>query len=75
MVFELKLSRGPERAMGQVLRYMGWVQKHLARGQQVTGVIVASHVDEKLKYAVSLGPSIAVFEYRVRFELTQAGLE
>jgi hypothetical protein len=41
----------------------------------VTGVIVASHVDEKLKYAVSLVPSITVFEYRVRFELPQVGLE
>jgi hypothetical protein len=51
------------------------VGPHLAIGKQVTGVIVASHVDEKLKYAVSLVPSITVFEYRVRFELPQVGLE
>ncbi len=30
VVFELKLSRGPDRAMGQLQRYMGWVMKVLA---------------------------------------------
>jgi RecB family endonuclease NucS len=25
VVFELKLSRGPDYAMGQIARYMGWV--------------------------------------------------
>jgi RecB family endonuclease NucS len=75
VVFELKLSKGPDRAVGQVLRYMGWVQKHLAAGKAVSGVVVASAIDEKLKYAVSLVPSITVFEYRLRFELNQVTLE
>ncbi len=69
VVFELKLSKGPDRTVGQVLRYMGWVTKHLAAGKRVTGVIVAHEVDEKLKYAVSVVPNIVVFEYKVQFEL------
>ena len=31
-VFELKFGRGPDAALGQILRYMGWVEKHLAKG-------------------------------------------
>ena len=74
VVFELKLSKGPDRAVGQALRYMGWVSKHLAPGKKISGVIVAHEIDEKLKYAVSIVPSITVFEYKVRFDLRQVGL-
>lgn len=74
VVFELKLSKGPDRAVGQALRYMGWVNKHLAAGKEVSGVIVAHEIDEKLKYAVSVAPNITVFEYKVRFDLNQVSL-
>ena len=74
VVFELKLSRGPDRALGQILRYMGWVNKHLAAGKKVLGVIVARDIDEKLKYAISLVPNITVFEYKMRFDLNQVVL-
>jgi len=74
VVFELKLSKGPDRAVGQALRYMGWVSKHLAAGKKVSGVIVAHEIDEKLKYAVSVAPNITVFEYTVRFDLNQITL-
>jgi len=74
VVFELKLSKGPDRAVGQALRYMGWVSKHLAVGKKVSGVIVALEIDEKLKYAVSLVPNITLFEYKLRFDLNQVSL-
>ena len=74
VVFELKLSKGPDRAIGQALRYMGWVSKHLAAAKKVSGVVVAHEIDEKLKYAVSLVPSITVFEYKLRFDLQQVSL-
>src|SRR5262249_28007468 len=32
VVFELKLSKGRNRALGQLLYYMGWVDKHLGNG-------------------------------------------
>jgi hypothetical protein len=74
VVLELKLSKGPDRAVGQALRYMGWVSKHLAPGKKVSGVIVAHEIDEKLKYAVSVTPNITVFQYELRFDLHQVGL-
>jgi hypothetical protein len=74
VVFELKLSKGPDRAVGQALRYMGWVTKHLAGAKKVSGVVVAHDIDEKLKYAVSVVPNITVFEYELRFHLQQVSL-
>lgn len=75
VVIELKLSKGPDRAVGQVLRYMGWVQKHLATGKHVSGVLVAANMDEKLKYAVSVLSNITMYEYKVNFTLTQVALQ
>lgn len=74
VVFELKLSKGPDRAVGQALRYMGWISKHLASGKKVSGVIVAHEIDEKLKYAISAVGNITVFEYKVQFGLQQVSL-
>lgn len=41
VVFELKLTRGVDKVIGQILRYMGWVKQRLANGKIVSGVIVA----------------------------------
>lgn len=74
VVLELKVRKGPDRAVGQALRYMGWVNKHLANGKQVSGVIVACNIDEKLKYAASMMPGISLLEYKLRFDLSQVAL-
>jgi len=47
-VFELKLDRGPDRALGQLARYMGWVKVHLAPEREVRGVVVAQNISVKL---------------------------
>ena len=42
VVIELKVSRGYDRVVGQLLRYMAWVKQHQAEAtQQVRGIIVA----------------------------------
>jgi len=69
-IFELKLSRGADRAVGQLARYMGWVKRNLAADSEVVGVIVASSVDEKTRYAASAIPNVKLFEYEVQFRLT-----
>lgn len=69
IVFELKLSRGADKAMGQLSRYMGWVKRNLSKDKKVKGVIVAKNVDEKLKYAASVIPDISLFEYELNFNL------
>lgn len=70
IVFELKLSRGPDRAIGQLLRYMGWIKKNLAKDKKVKGIVVANKMDEKIKYAVMATTDISLYEYEVKFELS-----
>jgi hypothetical protein len=75
VVFELKLARSPDKAVGQIARYMGWVTKHLAKGLPVNGIIVANSVDEKLKYAASVIPNVSLFEYSLSFALNPVGIQ
>jgi endonuclease len=75
VVFELKLGNSPDRAMGQIARYMGWVKKNIAKGKDISGVIVAKKVDQKLKYAASVVPGISLFEYQVKFSVSQAEID
>lgn len=74
VVIELKVGRGPDAALGQILRYMGWVQQHLAKGAQVQGVIVAAEIPVKLRYAVTQVPSVTLMEYELGFSVKQVGL-
>jgi hypothetical protein len=74
VVSELKLSRGPDRAMGQLLHYMGWVRKSLAGEREVHGIIVAKDIDEKLRYASLVVPNVSLLEYEVNFQLRAADL-
>ena len=75
VVFELKLNKGVDQTVGQIMRYMGWVQRHLANREPVNGVIVAQKVSEKLKYAVSIFPVISLFEYEINFTVRPVGLD
>jgi hypothetical protein len=63
VVIELKVSRGYDRVVGQLRRYMGWVAKHHAEpGQAVRGVIVAREISEDL----GLRPPEKVLNYSLR---------
>jgi hypothetical protein len=73
-VFELKLDRGPDRALGQLARYMGWVKIHLAHDREVRGVVVARTIDERLRYAACIMPNVELLEYEIEFRLRAAGL-
>ncbi|MBB5463604.1 endonuclease NucS domain-containing protein [Paraburkholderia sp. Cpub6] len=72
VVFELKRATSPDRAVGQIARYMGWVHVHLANGRPVRGVIVARQTSEYLRYAMIAVPDLSVYEYNVKFALTPA---
>ena len=71
-VFELKRANSADRAIGQLTRYMGWVQQTIGRGRSVNGVIVARSISENLRYAASIVPNIHLFEYAVEFHLYPA---
>jgi hypothetical protein len=69
VVIELKVSKGYERCLGQLLRYKGWVRQNLADGQKVRGIIIAKEIGEDVKLAVSETPDIALFEYDLKVDL------
>ena len=75
VVFELKRNRSSDDALGQLLRYMGWVAHKWAHGDhsKIRGVIICQKQDERLKFAVApLGAKVNVLEYEVRFQLNPA---
>ncbi len=74
VVFELKIERGPDRTLGQLARYMGWVTQHLAQGRAVRGVIVARAIDDKLRYAATIIPNVLLLEYELEFKLRDVKL-
>jgi hypothetical protein len=70
VVVELKRGKTSDAAVGQVLRYMGWVGENLAKpGQKVRGIIISQEVDDALKYAVSGLSNVSVLTYKVDFKL------
>lgn len=71
VVLELKVGQGPDRALGQILRYMGWVKQELAGDKNVSGIIVANTIDQRLIYATTVTPNIRLFEYNISFSLDE----
>ncbi|WP_299809787.1 endonuclease NucS domain-containing protein [uncultured Roseibium sp.] len=70
LVIELKREKSSDAVVGQVLRYMGWVQKHLVEdGEEVEGLVVATEGDPQLHYALEVVPSVSFKSYEVEFRL------
>lgn len=72
VVFELKRANSPDKVVGQLARYMGWVGHTIGRDRKVLGVIVSKTISENLRYAVSVVPNVSLFEYQVEFHLKPA---
>lgn len=72
VVIELKRDKSSDQAVGQTLRYMGWVKEHLCQaGEEVKGLIICQDADERLEYALSMTPNIIHKRYRVDFRLEE----
>lgn len=72
VVIELKVSKGYDRALGQLLRYKAWIKQNLAEpNQKVKGLIFARHISEDLRLAVSEVNDIELFEYQLSISLKQ----
>ena len=70
VVVELKVTKGYDRVVGQLLRYVGWIEKNQAEvGQSVRGVIVANVITEDLKLACAKLPFVKLFEYSLSVSL------
>jgi hypothetical protein len=62
VVIELKVGKGRSRAIGQLLYYMGWVDKNLGNGP-CRGMIIAKEVPDDLALAVQRVPGVSLHRY------------
>jgi restriction system protein len=70
MVVELKKGRASDAVVGQVLRYMGYVQEELAEADQtVRGAIIALEDDQRTRRALAVVPAIDFYRYQINFKL------
>lgn len=75
VVIELKVSKGYDRVVGQLLRYVSWIKQHHAEsGQRVRGIIIAKQISEDLLLACAEVPSISLYEYSLAVSLTPVAL-
>ena len=64
VVIELKVFKGYDRVVGQLLRYIGWIRKNQAEpGLKVRGVIIGNTITEDILLACSELQSVGLFEY------------
>jgi len=66
VAIELKVSRGYDRVIGQLLRYVNWLRHSLAApGQKVRGIIVCRTISDDLRLACASLQEIELFEYQL----------
>ncbi len=70
LVIELKKGRVSDNVVGQIQRYMGYVQDELAEeGQTIKGIIIALEDDLRIRRALSVTKNIEFYRYQVSFKL------
>jgi len=76
VVIELKVSRGYDRVIGQLMRYMAWIKKNLAESKQgVRGIIAAREISDDLKLACSYLPAVSLYEYELSVSLNKVAVD
>jgi len=74
LVIELKRNQTSDATVGQVLRYVGWVEEHLAcDGETVEGLIIAQSGDERIRYALKHTSGVSLKLYEIDFRLKEPG--
>ncbi len=72
VVIELKTGTARQRAVAQILSYMGAVAEE-EEDITVRGILVAADFDTKTRSAARVVPTLSLRSYRVNFEFTDAG--
>ena len=72
VVIELKVSQGRNKALGQLLYYMAWVDKNLGNGP-CRGIVIGSEIAPELIVAISRTPGVSLRRYRMQFSVEAVG--
>ena len=71
-VIELKVSKGYDRVVGQLMRYVNWARLTLAEpAQKVRGIIVCRHVSMDFQLACASLPDVELFEYQLTVNVSR----
>lgn len=71
VVIELKRNQTSDDTIGQLTRYMGWLEEHKTKGKSTKGIIIASAYDNKLYYALKKVKDVEVYTYQIDFKLKE----
>jgi len=65
LVIELKKDQSSDSTVGQILRYMGWVKRNLAKKYHtIEGIIIAGSDDDKMQYALMCADNVTLKIYQ-----------
>lgn len=64
VVIELKVGRGRSKAVGQLLYYMGWVDKYLGKAP-CRGMIIAKEIPDDLVLTIGRVPGVRLYGYKL----------
>jgi hypothetical protein len=71
VVIELKKNQGSDDTVGQLARYMGWLEEHKTNGEPTKGIIIVAEYDKRLYYALKKMKDTEIYKYRVNFKLEE----
>ena len=71
VVIELKKNQTSDDTVGQLTRYMGWLEEHKTDGKTTKGIIIAGHYDQRLYYALRKLKDVEIYLYQVDFNLRE----
>lgn len=75
VVIELKVSKGYDRVVGQLLRYVSWVRENMAEPtQKVRGVIIARSISRDLLLACKGLRDVQLYEYSLSISIQETTL-
>jgi len=69
VILELKKGQTSDDTIGQIARYMGWIEEHRSNGEPTKGVIIAARYDDRLYYAAKKLKDVELYLYKVDFKL------
>lgn len=71
VVIELKKNQTSDDTVGQLARYMGWLEENKTKGKPTKGIIIAAQYDDRLYYALRKMKDTEIYLYQVDFKLRE----
>jgi len=70
VVIELKVSRGRNATIGQLLTYMSCIDENIPdQGEKSRGIIIAKEISDDLRMACRRVPDVSLYEYTLSVQL------